>query len=125
MSMKDELVFSYSRARAIEDGVLFDVSETARRIGLRYPTAMTASVWADYVRVPEGVEGQDEAHRLWDILFMCCCDFLRPTDNGTEVLFQVLVRNDSHRATRVTLRAVISAGDELEPVITIMLLDEN
>jgi hypothetical protein len=123
--MNNALAFSYSRARAIEDGVLIDVSETAQKIGLRYPTAITASVWADYVRVPEGAEGQDKAHRLREILFMCCCDFLRPTDDRAEVLFQVPVRNDNHRTTKVTLRAVIGAGDELEPVITIMMPDEE
>ena len=50
--MSSELAFTYSRARAIEDGVLIDVSETARRIGLKYPTAITALVWVDPTSTP-------------------------------------------------------------------------
>ena len=61
-------IFVYSRAQAIADGVLVDVTETAREAGLKYPTALTAAVWAQYVTVPEGVIAQDEQGRLWDII---------------------------------------------------------
>ena len=57
---KWDLIFSYTRAQAIEDGVLVDVTETAKEAGFRIPVALTQSVWAEYVAVPEGVEGQDE-----------------------------------------------------------------
>jgi hypothetical protein len=123
--MNNGIVFSYARARAIRDGVLVDVTETAREAGLGYPTAITASVWADYVRVPEGIEGQDEAGRLWDILWMCRCGILHSREADAELLFQLHVRNDAPRATQVTLKAVCGPGDELEPVITIMLPDED
>ena len=123
--MRNGIVYSYSRARAIRDSVLIDVTETAREAGLGYPTAITASVWADCVRVPEGVEGQDEAGRLWDILWMCRCGILHSREVEAELLFQLHVRNDNRRATVVTLKAVIGAGDELDPVITIMLPDEG
>jgi hypothetical protein len=36
-----ELIHRYSRADAIRDGVLIDVSETARAAGIRYPVALT------------------------------------------------------------------------------------
>ena len=123
--MRNGVVFSYTRARAIRDGVLVDVTETAREAGLGYSTAITASVWADCVRVPEGVEGQDEAGRLWDILWMCRCGILHSRKVEAELLFQLHVRNDSQRARLVTLRAVCGPGDELEPVITIMVPDED
>ena len=51
-------------------GVLIDVTATAREVGFKYPTAVTSAVWANYVRVPEGVTGQDEQGRLHDILWM-------------------------------------------------------
>ena len=66
----DDLIHSYTRQQAIEDGVLVDVSETAREAGIRYPVALTRAVWARYVEVPLGVECQDEEGRLWDILWM-------------------------------------------------------
>lgn len=64
-----DLIHVYTRAQAIEDGVLVDVTETAKEAGIRYPVAITQAVWAEYVAVPDGVEGQDENGRLWDILW--------------------------------------------------------
>ena len=55
---------------AIRDGVLIDVTKTAKEAGIIYPTAVTQAVWADYVKVPEGVPCQDQEGRLWDILTM-------------------------------------------------------
>src|SRR5512135_48851 len=68
MKERDVLIFSYTRAQAIADGVLKDVSELAKEAGFRYPVAVTAAVWAECVTVPEGVTGQDETGRLWDVL---------------------------------------------------------
>ncbi|EQD71656.1 hypothetical protein B1B_04334, partial [mine drainage metagenome] len=48
-----ELLYSYSRADAIRDGVLVDVSERARRAGIKHPTACTAGVWALIECLPE------------------------------------------------------------------------
>ena len=66
--MTGEVIFSYTRAQAIADGVLMDVSELAQESGFRFPVAVTAGVWAECVAVPDGVEGQDETGRLWDVL---------------------------------------------------------
>jgi hypothetical protein len=123
--MRNGIVYSCSRARAIRAGALVDVTETAREAGLGYPTAITASVWADCVRVAEGVSGQDEAGRLWDILWMCRCGILHSREVEAELLFQLHVRNDNRRASLVTLKAVCGPGDELQPVITIMLPNED
>jgi hypothetical protein len=123
--MSNRIVCVYSRARAIRDGVLIDVTDTAREAGLAFPTAITASVWAECVRIPEGAVGQDEAGRLWDILWLCRCGILHSEDLGPELFFQLHVRNNDRGASLVTLKAVCGPGDELEPVITIMLPDED
>ena len=62
-----EPIHRYTRAQAIADGALIDVSEVAREAGITRPVALTRAVWDRYVRVPQGVIGQDEAGRLWDI----------------------------------------------------------
>jgi hypothetical protein len=41
-----DIISSYSRTRAIEDGQLIDVSEVAREAGFKWPTVVTAAVWA-------------------------------------------------------------------------------
>src|SRR3990167_6425937 len=70
-----EVISSYSRAQALEDGVLVDVSETAREAGIRYPVALTRAVWESCVTVPTRADGspvpcQDERGRLWDVVWM-------------------------------------------------------
>ena len=64
-----DLVHRYSRADALRDGVLIDVSPVAREAGIRYPVALTAAAWGRCVAVPPGVAWQDEAGRLWDVLW--------------------------------------------------------
>src|SRR5262249_33091582 len=56
--------------QALADGVLVDVTATAREAGIKYPTAVTAAVWERCVQVPASVACQDEAGRLWDVLFL-------------------------------------------------------
>jgi hypothetical protein len=122
-----EVIYAYTRAQAIEDGVLVDVSETAREAGIKFPVALTRAVWVNYVEVPEGVVAQDESGRLWDILWMLRCQIRR--SQGDTLHFQLYLRNHNReRLTRrdlVTLRAVCGPGDNGEPVVTIMLQDED
>ena len=60
MNKSGAVIFSYTCAQAIADGVLVDVSKLAKEAGFRFPVAVTAGVWAECVTVPEGVTGQDE-----------------------------------------------------------------
>ena len=118
------VIHSYTRAQAIDDGVLIDVSETAKKAGFKVPTALTQSVWASYVQVPTGVVGQDEARRLWEILFMATVEARRRRD-GAQLLFQLSVRNDNRRPRPVELKFTIGPGDHGEPVATILLPGED
>jgi hypothetical protein len=42
----DDLIYAYTRAQALADGVLVDVSPMAREAGFRFPTAITADLHA-------------------------------------------------------------------------------
>jgi len=118
------VISSYSRAQAIADGLLVDVSEMAQEAGIKHPMAVTAAVWAQYVTVPDGVEGQDERGRLWDVLNMFRFAALRSAGQD-KLRFEVLVRNDNTRPKPVTLKAICGPGDTPEPVLTILLPDED
>jgi hypothetical protein len=50
-------IHRYTRAEALRDGVLIDVSQAAREAGIRYPVPLTAAPWAKCVAVPAGVPG--------------------------------------------------------------------
>src|SRR5262249_58419319 len=91
-------IHRYSRADALRDGVLIDVTETAREAGFKHPVALTAAAWAKCVAVPPGVVCQDEAGRLWDVLFMLHCAIGRSA-GGPEVCFRVHVPSDHRERT--------------------------
>lgn len=59
-SIFGEVIYSYTRTQAIEDGVLVDVSETAAELGFRLPVAVTAAVWTRCVDWESEEAGQDE-----------------------------------------------------------------
>jgi len=122
-----EVISAYSRAQAIEDGGLVDVSQVAADAGFKFPVAMTRAVWAQYVEVPRGVHAQDEQGRLWDILNMARFEIHRSREGGSELRFQLHVRQDNRNRPPplVTLKLHIGPGDDPEPVLTIMLPEED
>ena len=126
MFAKDDLIFAYTRAEAIADGVLVDVTSTAREAGFRYPVALTRAVWCEYVEVPAGVEGQDEKGRLWDILVMLSYA-IRRSREGSELRFRLHVRNDNRDRTPplVELKALCGPDDDGNPCITVMAPGED
>ena len=106
---------------------LVDVSEMAKEAGYRIPVALTQAVWVKCVEVPPSVQGQDEAGRLWDLLWMCRLAINRNRSDRPEVLFQLHVRNDNR--SEIPLSEVLKAGigpdDDGSPCITIMMIDED
>jgi hypothetical protein len=125
MTTDDVLIFSYSRGEAIADGVLIDVTETAREAGFRYPVAMTAAAWATCVEIPEGVTGQDETGRLWDALTMLRHASSRTRGGESTLYFDVLVLNDQTCPRPVRLKAVCGPDDDGSPCVTVMLPEED
>jgi hypothetical protein len=120
-----DLIYSYSRADAIADGVLIDVTETAKEAGFRHPVALTATVWATCVEVPEGVAGQDKTGRLWDVLTMMAHASRSLKDRGSLLLFDVLVLNDMTIPRPVRLKAVCGPNDDATPCVTVMFPGED
>lgn len=126
LPIEDDYVHAYTRQNAVDDGVLIDVTDTAKEAGFDCPTALTRAVWCNYVQVPEGVQHQDESGRLWDVLWM-----LRHAKTGSsdlladELEYQLLVANDNSIPKLVTLKAVCGPGDDPAPTITIMLPEED
>lgn len=121
----------YTRAMAIDDGGLIDVSSAAAEAGFRFPVALTRAAWADCVawsnedNEREGACCQDEAGRLWDVLWIAR---LAARRGGSQTLFQlyrVPVAGRGIKPRLTTLKMVCSGGDEGEPVITIMRPDED
>ena len=127
MTESDFILHTYTRREAIDDGVLIDVTGTAKEAGFRIPVAVTAAVWAEYVAVPDGVEAQDERGRLWDVLFMLLMAIRSGRESGAELRYQLHVRNDNRVGgpPLVELKAVCGPNDDGTPCVTVMLPEED
>ncbi len=120
-----EVIDVYTRAQAIEDGVLIDVTSMAKEAGFRFPVAVTRNIWAAYIVPDERSRkySQSEEGRLWDVLWMLRNSILK-SENDT-VLFKVYFIMKERQRRLVTLKAICGPGDEGNPVITIMGENES
>ena len=121
-----------ARAQTLADGVLIDAGAMAREAGFRWPVAITAGTWADCVTWndadSERQTHQDQSGRLWDLLFMAAHAVRNRADAGAQLLFELYrVPRDgrSTEAKRTKLKLVVGPGDDGEPVMTILLSNED
>lgn len=121
-----DIIHIYSRAHAIRDGALIDITALAHEAGFRFPVALTRAVWERCVKVPDGVTGQDDEGRTWDIASVLAAAIRRGAD-GRAVSFAVHVRTGDRRGTPAAtpLVAVCGPGDDGEPCVTVMLPGED
>jgi hypothetical protein len=126
MTDVSELIYAYTRAQAIADGMLIEVPpELAREAGIVVPTVLTAGAWHEAVDVPPHLKGiQDVNGRLWDVLTMLRIAIGRSRDEDERVDFQVLVYDGARHKT-VELYALSGPGDDGEHVITVLLPGED
>ena len=122
----EELIFKYTRQDALNDGVLVDVSETAKEAGFKYPVAITEKLYQSISEIPEAYSHEDFKGRLWDVLWMCAVAASKES-KGT-LLFKVILHTQNRiqeKETPITLKAMCHPGDQHEPVITIMFPEED
>ena len=122
-----EVIYSYTRAQAVADGLQVDVSKVSTEAGIRFPGFLTRTVFDAFVTVPEGVTGQDEAGRLWDIVWMLRFGILRSRPGSDRIPVAFYVRNDNRAARLVKLIVTCGARDidDPQPAITVMMPDED
>ena len=126
------VIFSYTRAQAIEDGVLVDLTPWAKETGFKVPVACTSTVWNGYIVPPEAMKswGQSERGRAHDLLWMLFVAIRSRKDKappeGPDLLYyEVLFQQEPEKTTTVQFKAHCGPGDQGEPVLTIMMPDED
>ncbi len=127
----------YSRADALADGVLINLSSIGREAGLRFPVAITRAAWEAWIGwTAEDTKRQtyqDEPGRAWDVVHMLAVKLRaitrsRPNDANSDIKFQFYAVPRGGRGTRprlTTLKCVCGPGDDAEPVLTILTLTED
>jgi hypothetical protein len=134
-----DVIYSYTRKQAIEEGVLVDITEMAREAGIKYSVTITSTAFFGYVAPDPMPPGQDLKGRLWDMFTMFKLA-ARKTD-GPNLEFKVQfvlggiwvgpaerpVNNidGTWKLIEVALQAVCGPGDDSAPVITLMLMGED
>ena len=120
MLTDDDLIYSYTRAEALADGVLVDVSERAQRAGIQYPTACTAGVWSLIDCVPasdtDTLAGIVRDIRL-DQVLAAMLSAIRRAHGTDRVEFSILGEAGGW--------AQCGPGDTAAPCITIMMQGED
>jgi hypothetical protein len=116
-----KIVHVYTRAQAIEDGFLVDVSELLPESKL--PVAVTAAAWALISNIPPSKWWQDVKGRLWDAYYMGMMAARRAPEASEVVVYQLIMHNG--RKAYATLKLHIGPGDDGEAVLTIMLPEED
>lgn len=127
-----DVIFTYTRAQALADGVLIDAGALAQEAGFRLPVAITAAAWADCVAWTEADSRQqvhqDLTGRLWDVLFMASHAIRTRAGSGSRMLFRLCRVPRDGRSTQagpVELKLIIGPGDDGDPVVTVLLPDED
>jgi len=121
-----EAIHCYTRQEGISDGVLVGLTalypDECRLY--RYPVACTAAVWSLIDRAATNPT-QCNSHKgiVWDILYMSRHGIVSRPDEQT-VIFSVIITGTGRKRVH-RLKGICGPGDDMEPVITIMLPEED
>lgn len=130
-----EIIHRYTRAQAIADGVLVDVSATARMMGFGTSVALTRAAFEDCVAWHDGDTErqvpQTETIRLFEVLsavLIAAPRKPRSWRGRTDTMVQLNRVPRDGKTTRsepIRLNVIYGPGDNSSPVITIMLPGED
>jgi len=128
-----EVISSYTREDAINDGVLIDISNipVTKEIGMKVPAAITQALWNGQIKPNKHEEdaGQSIDGRLWDLLYMWSLAIKRKSNNGkSEARFEFFVWHADGKKSwdkSVIIKSQIHPGDNGEAVLTFMLPNED
>jgi hypothetical protein len=121
-----EVIHSYTRAQALNDGVLIDVSEAAARVGFKFPVVITRTAHSAAVAWSGCDAWQDEDGRLWDVLFVAART--ARSERSERMPFRVAVlpnRPGAEGHEMVELELTITTERDGKAVLTIMLPGED
>lgn len=126
-----DIIYRITRAELIANGDLVDLTEFAKEMGFKYPVAVTRAVWIDCIEWTEHDRKdayQDQQGRLHDLLWMLRAAIAHAPDNTDTVnvlLYRVPRDGTDARPSRCWLKSVCGPGDNAEPVITVLMPDED
>lgn len=127
-----EMIYGYSRADALADGVLIAADlKLCQEAGIRLPVAITDHLWS--IVNPDNIDtmpGQSVTGRLWDLLWMFRIAVGSGKGHGSDrftykVVFLCRREGCPARLEEFEVLAVCGPGDSGEPVLTIMFPEDD
>jgi hypothetical protein len=123
-----ETIYTYTRAEALSDGNLMDLNQVIPRneSPFKFPVACTSAVWAI---IDNAAKNQRVCNDLkgivWDVLYMASqAPRIGEKLNESTYLYKVIIIG-AGRQKKYTFKCLVHPGDNMEPVITIMLPEED
>lgn len=117
---QDNIIYTYTRQQAIEDGVFVDVSEVARTIGFVIPVVITSSIYYAYIKKDDE---QETARRL-DAFLLIMYKQIQEQKNKVDNFLKAKVCFDKDKETEVW--AVVEGISPVDPrpAMNIMLPED-
>ncbi len=125
MFNKSDIRSTYSWTEAVRNGLLIDVTETARGTGFNYPVAVSRAVWCKCVQPPAGAAAQDQAARLSDVLDTLMEKIFSLAGPGDALHCQVRLRDAAREPRSVMLKARLAIDDDGWPCLRVILPEED
>ena len=122
---EDQIIDRCTRAELIDDGVLTDITALAKEAGFKFPVAISAGIvtlindaiskgWKDW----DGI--------VWDILNVLNYKIKFGPKDNSRIDFKVAIWSKyTNNDQDVEMYSQVGPGDDMEPVITIMLPNED
>jgi hypothetical protein len=122
-----EIIYSYTRAQALEDGVLVsgnegDFAEVSAQ-HFKHPIAMTLAVFELIKKAVENPNYENDYKGVWHDILSMSINLSSRIDESTR-LFRVIITGTGIKRIH-ELKIVCHGGDNAEPVLTVMLSHED
>lgn len=143
----EDLIYSYTRKQAIDDGILVALSGYApdeietwipamvSEVGIKIPLCVTRSLWDELIAMNPRAEQamNDTKGRLWDVLFMFVMA-ARQSAGEDQLKYTLRVvlgdgsrygKRNASRPQLVRVKAACGPDDDGKPCFTLMMHDED
>ena len=126
MFTESDIIYSYTRAQAIDDGQLVEINaQMLKEAGVRLPSAMTFALFETLNPKEDAKKiGQDLAGRIWDMLHLFRFSVRNAADDS-EIRFKFYIQKSATRKVLQEVKAVLGPDDNGQPCITFMLPNED
>lgn len=120
-----EVIFSYTREDAINDGIYIKVNGEAKEAGIHFPVCISSNLYHKHIDPKQMPVGQDKDARLWDVLHTFRNSAME--NGGSFMKFEVYFLNEDLSGKLVTLCASCEPKSmtDQSPAINIFLPEDD